>query len=79
MFILQQCNKCNTLKKTPSPGKPLITTYSMFFGWYGPERWWGGSGRLFEFEFEWEGGRVGVGAYSNKCIICLEIKFYATI
>ena len=51
---------------------PLITAYSMFFGWDGAERGWGGVVRLFEFEFEWEGGGVGVGAYSNKCIICLQ-------
>ena len=52
-----------------------ITTYSMFFGWEGPERGWGGGGRLFEIEFEREGGEVGVevvnfsalrmGAYSR--------------
>ena len=47
MFILQQCNKCNTLKKTPSSGKSLITTYSMFF--------LGG--------MDQKGGGVGVGAY----------------
>ena len=31
----------------------------MFFGWEGPEREWGRGGRLFEFEFEGVGGRVG--------------------
>ena len=31
----------------------------MFFGWEGPEREWGGGGRLFEFEFEGVGGGVG--------------------
>ena len=31
----------------------------MFFGWEGPEREWGGGGRLFEFEFERVGGGVG--------------------
>ena len=44
----------NTLKKTPSSGKSLVSTYS-FLG-EGE-----GGGRLFKFEWEWEG--VGVGAY----------------
>ena len=33
----------------------------MFFGWEGPE----GGGHLFEFEYEGEGGKVGVGTYSR--------------
>ena len=50
----------NTLKKTPSSGKSLISfsTYSIFGGC-------GGRGGLFEFE--WEGG--GVGAYSRWALI----------
>ena len=39
----------------------------MFFGLKGPERGWGGC--LFEFEFEGEGGWVGVGAYSRWALI----------
>ena len=42
----RRCNKerflQNTLKKTPSPGKSLISTYLMFFGLEGPETGWGG-------------------------------------
>ena len=64
----------NTLKKTPSSGKSLISTYSLFGGW-------SGGGRLFEFEWRWEGSGVGansrLGAYSNKYgisdIFCLLI------
>ena len=37
----------------------------MFFGWEEPERGWGGGGRLFEFEFDGEGGGVEVGANSR--------------
>ena len=44
------------MKKTPSSGKSLISTYSILGGW-------GWAGRLFEFEWEWEGG--GEGAYSR--------------
>ena len=40
------------MKKTPSSGKSLISTYSIFGGW-------GGGGRFFEFEWEWKGGGVG--------------------
>ena len=40
------------MKKTPSSGKSVISTYSIFGGW-------GGVGRLFEFEWEWEGSGVG--------------------
>ena len=51
---------CNTLKKTPSSGKSLISTYSILGGW-------GGGGRLFQFDWEWEGSGVGacsrLGAY----------------
>ena len=54
----RRCNKAtflqNTLKKTPSSGKSLVSTYSFL-----------GGGRLFKFEWEWEGGGVGVGAYSR--------------
>ena len=32
------------------------------FGWEPDQK---GGGRLFEFDFEGEGGRVGVGAYSR--------------
>ena len=46
----RKCN--NTLKKTLSSGKSLISTYSIFGGW-------GGGGRLFEFKWEWEKGGVG--------------------
>ena len=44
------------MKKTPSLGKSLISTYSFFAGW-------GGGSHLFEFEWEWEweGGGVGWG------------------
>ena len=55
----------NTLKKTPSSGKSLISTCLMFFGWEGPEGGWGGGGHLFEFEYEEEGGGVGVGTYAR--------------
>ena len=69
----------NTLKKTPSSGKSLISTHSIFW-WVGGERGWGGGGRLFEFEWEW-GGRLltfsafRMGAYSNKYgnLFCREI------
>ena len=40
--------KISSLKKTPSSGKSLISTYSIFFG--------GGGGRG-------KGSEVGVGAY----------------
>ena len=40
------------MKKTPSSGKSLISTYSIFWRW-------GGGGRLFELEWEWEGGGGG--------------------
>ena len=53
------------MKKTPSSGKSLTSTYLRFFGWEGPERGWGGVRRLFEFEFEGEGGGVEVGAYAR--------------
>ena len=60
----RRCNKVrflwNTLKKTPSSGKSLISTYSILGGW-------GGAGRLFEFEWEWEGG--GEGTYSRWALI----------
>ena len=46
----------NTLKKTPSWGSLLLVLNSILGGW-------GGVGRLFEFEWECEGG--GVGAYSR--------------
>ena len=57
----------NTLKKTPSSGKSLSSTYLMFFGWEGPKRGLGGGGHLLEFHFEGEGGGVGVhvGTYSR--------------
>ena len=29
----------------------------------GGEMGWGGSGRLFKSDLEWEGGGLGVGAY----------------
>ena len=38
------CN--NTLQKTPSSGKSLMSTYSIFFGWEVKGGGWGG--RLFE-------------------------------
>ena len=61
------------MKKNPSSGKSLISTYSIFGGW-------GGGGRYkFEFEWEWEESGVGwggrlfevgansrLGTYSNK-------------
>ena len=60
------------MKKAPSSGKSVISTYSIFGGW-------GGVGRLFEFEWEWEGGGVGgrlltfsafrMGAYSRWALI----------
>ena len=50
----------NTLNKTPSSGKSLISAY-MFFWWEGPEGGWGGGGHLFEFEYEGKGGGVEVG------------------
>ena len=46
------------MKKTPSSGKSLISTYLRFFGWE-PGRDQKGGWRLFEFEFE--GGRWGGG------------------
>ena len=70
------------MKKTPYLGKSLISTYSIFGGrGLGAEMGWGGSGRLFEFDWEgrWIGGgrlltffvfRMGansrLGSYSNK-------------
>ena len=51
------------MKKTPSSGKSLISTYLRLFGWE-PGRDQKGGWRLFEFEFE-GGGGVGVGAYSR--------------
>ena len=56
----------NTLKKTPSSGKSVISTYLIFFGWKGPEREWGWGGRLFEFEFEFEAERGGAGVGANS-------------
>ena len=47
------------MKKTPSSGKSLISTYLRFFGWRDQKV----GGCLFEFEFERDGGGVGVGAY----------------
>ena len=50
------------MKKTPSLGKSLISTYSIVFfgggGGLGAEMGWGRSGRLFEFDWEerWIGG-----------------------
>ena len=57
----------NTLKKTPSSGKSLIRTHSIFWG-LGGERGWGWGGHLFEFSVgvggRWGGvGWGGVGAY----------------
>ena len=46
------------MKKTPSSGKSLISTYLRLFGWE-PGRDQKGGWRLFEFEFE--GGRWGGG------------------
>ena len=78
----RRCNKArflwNTLKKTPSSGKSLISTYSIFGGW-------GGAGHLFEFGWEWEEGGEGaysrLGAYSNKYGILAfqtpELKIFA--
>ena len=54
----RRCNKARFLKKTPSSGKSLISTYLRFFGWE-PGRDQKGGWRLFEFEFE--GGEVGWG------------------
>ena len=55
----RRCRKArflqNTLKKTLSSAKSLISPYS-FFGWKGEV-----GGRLFAFEWEWEGGGVGWG------------------
>ena len=78
----RRCNKerflQNTLKKTPSPGKSLISTYLMFFRLEGPERGWGrGLGAYLSLRLG--GARPGGGgrlfevgansrldAYSNK-------------
>ena len=48
----------NTMKKTPSSGKSLISTYSFLRGGRGKGVGFG-CGRLFEFEQDGE----GVGAY----------------
>ena len=59
--------KISSLKKTPSSGKSLISTYSIFFfGWGGGGGGWegegerGGDGRLLTFS------AFRMGAYSNK-------------
>ena len=74
----RRCNKARFLKKTPSSGKSLISTYLRFFGWE-PGRDQKGGWRLFEFEFE--GGRWGgggrllnfsafrIGPYSRRALI----------
>ena len=49
------------MKKNPSSGKSLISTYSIFGGW-------GGGGR-YKFEFVWECEEGGVGAYSKWALI----------
>ena len=45
------------MKKTPSSKKSLLVLIQFFFLVVGVG--WGGSGRLFEFKWEWEGGRMG--------------------
>ena len=80
----RRCNEArflwNTLKKTPSWGKCLISTYSIFGGWVGGDRlfefkreweeWWGGrlfeAGRLLTFSAFRMGAYSRLGAYSNK-------------
>ena len=40
---MRRCNKARFLLNTL---KSLISTYSMFLGWEGPERGWSGGGHL---------------------------------
>ena len=56
------------MKKTPSSGKSLISTYLRLFGWE-PGRDQKGGWRLFEFEFE--GGRWGGGGrlFEAGCLL----------
>ena len=55
---------CDTLKKTPSLGKFLISTYSIFGGWEG-----NGGGHLFKAGRLFKvGANSRLGAYSNICI-----------
>ena len=59
------------LKKTPSSGKSLISTHSIWGGGGrrgGGERRWSGSARLFEFEWEWEGGGVWWALINFFCL-----------
>ena len=39
--------------------KSLLVLIQFFFLVWGVGGGWGGGGRLFEFKWEWEGGRVG--------------------
>lgn len=65
---MRRCNKArflhNSLKKTPSLGKSVIRTYSIFLGGVGRlevQEGWGWGKHLFEV-----GANSGLGAYSNK-------------
>ena len=64
----QRCNKArflkNTLKKTPSSGKVSCSSYSIFFGGGRGK----GGGRLFEFEWEREGGGLGWALIKVFCL-----------
>ena len=55
------------MKKTPSLGKSLISTYSIVFFWGGGgwERKWGGVGVGAYLSLTGRRGGLGVGAYSR--------------
>ena len=62
------------MKKTPSSGKSLISTYLRLFGWE-PGRDQKGGWRLFEFEFEggrWGGGWALIRGWALIKFFCLQ-------
>ena len=55
---------CKTLwKKLRLQGSLFLVIIQFFGEGVGGEMGWGGSGRLFKSDLEWEGGGLGVGAY----------------